>query len=118
MVQQAQFTLNLGRMVADAPKMPAWKAGDAFGRVRAGANLNLPPSKLKRSRGLALAACPFGTAADAVVGFTEAAVQRRGQAASASPRMHLPATSAWGLALRAFVAACPILRAAAKLVLS
>jgi Zn-dependent M28 family amino/carboxypeptidase len=38
MVQQAQFTLNLGRMVADAPKMPAWKAGDAFGRVRAGAN--------------------------------------------------------------------------------
>lgn len=38
MVQQAQFTLNLGRMVADAPKMPAWKAGDAFGRVRAAAN--------------------------------------------------------------------------------
>ena len=38
MVQQAQFTLNLGRMVADAPKMPAWKAGDAFGPVRAGAN--------------------------------------------------------------------------------
>ena len=35
MVQQAQFTLNLGRMVADAPKMPAWKAGDAFGKVRA-----------------------------------------------------------------------------------
>ncbi|MFL6710560.1 MAG: aminopeptidase, partial [Massilia sp.] len=38
MVQQAQFTLNLGRMVADAPKMPAWKAGDAFGRVRSAAN--------------------------------------------------------------------------------
>jgi Zn-dependent M28 family amino/carboxypeptidase len=37
MVQQAQFTLNLGRMVADSPKMPAWKAGDAFGRVRAAA---------------------------------------------------------------------------------
>ena len=37
MVQQAQFTLNLGRMIADAPKMPAWKAGDAFGKVRAGA---------------------------------------------------------------------------------
>jgi Zn-dependent M28 family amino/carboxypeptidase len=37
MVQQAQFTLNLGRMVADAPKMPAWKAGDAFGKVRAAA---------------------------------------------------------------------------------
>jgi Zn-dependent M28 family amino/carboxypeptidase len=35
MVQQAQFTLNLGRMVADAPKMPAWKAGDAFGKARA-----------------------------------------------------------------------------------
>ncbi|ATQ73754.1 aminopeptidase [Massilia violaceinigra] len=37
MVQQAQFTLNLGRRVADAPKMPAWKAGDAFGKVRASA---------------------------------------------------------------------------------
>ncbi|MES2130089.1 MAG: M28 family peptidase [Pseudomonadota bacterium] len=35
MVQQAQFTLNLGRMVADAPKMPEWKAGDAFGKARA-----------------------------------------------------------------------------------
>ncbi len=35
MVEQAQFTLNLGRAVADAPKMPAWKAGDAFGKVRA-----------------------------------------------------------------------------------
>jgi Zn-dependent M28 family amino/carboxypeptidase len=34
MVQQAQFTLNLGRMVADAPRMPAWKAGDQFGKVR------------------------------------------------------------------------------------
>jgi hypothetical protein len=33
MVQQAQFTLNLGRMVADAPKMPAWKAGDPFGKA-------------------------------------------------------------------------------------
>lgn len=37
MVQQAQFTLNLGRAIADAPKMPAWKAGDAFGQVRANA---------------------------------------------------------------------------------
>jgi Zn-dependent M28 family amino/carboxypeptidase len=37
MVQQAQFTLNLGRMIANASKMPAWKAGDAFGKVRAGA---------------------------------------------------------------------------------
>ena len=36
MVQQAQFTLNLGRMIANAPKMPAWMAGDAFGKVRAG----------------------------------------------------------------------------------
>jgi Zn-dependent M28 family amino/carboxypeptidase len=35
MVQQAQYTLNLGRAVADAPKMPGWKAGDAFGLVRA-----------------------------------------------------------------------------------
>ncbi|AKU22217.1 M28 family peptidase [Massilia sp. MB5] len=34
MTQQAQFTLNLGRMVADSPKMPTWKAGDAFGKVR------------------------------------------------------------------------------------
>jgi Zn-dependent M28 family amino/carboxypeptidase len=34
MVQQAQFTLNLGRMVADAPAMPKWKAGDQFGKVR------------------------------------------------------------------------------------
>ena len=37
MVQQAQFTLNLGRMIADAPRMPAWKAGDAFGKIRAAA---------------------------------------------------------------------------------
>lgn len=37
MVQQAQFTLNLGRAVADAPAMPAWKAGDQFGKVREGA---------------------------------------------------------------------------------
>jgi hypothetical protein len=35
MTQQAQFTLNLGEMVANAPKMPAWKAGDAFAKVRA-----------------------------------------------------------------------------------
>jgi Zn-dependent M28 family amino/carboxypeptidase len=34
MVQQAQFTLNLGRAVADVPKMPAWKAGDPFGKAR------------------------------------------------------------------------------------
>ncbi|MGZ8318996.1 MAG: M28 family peptidase [Telluria sp.] len=37
MVQQAQFTLNLGRMVANSPKMPSWKAGDAFGKARAAA---------------------------------------------------------------------------------
>lgn len=37
MVQQAQFTLNLGRAVADAPAMPTWKAGDQFGKVREGA---------------------------------------------------------------------------------
>jgi len=35
MVQQAQYTLNLGRMVADAPAMPAWKPGDQFGKARA-----------------------------------------------------------------------------------
>nr|WP_315483283.1 M28 family peptidase [uncultured Undibacterium sp.] len=35
MVQQAQFTLNLGRAVGDAAKMPAWKAGDPLGKVRA-----------------------------------------------------------------------------------
>ncbi len=35
MTQQAQFTLNLGRMVADAPQMPQWKAGDPFGAIRA-----------------------------------------------------------------------------------
>ena len=34
MTQQAQFTLNLGQMVANAAKMPAWKAGDAFGKAR------------------------------------------------------------------------------------
>jgi Zn-dependent M28 family amino/carboxypeptidase len=37
MVQQAQFTLNLGGMIANAPAMPAWKPGDAFGKIRAGA---------------------------------------------------------------------------------
>ena len=35
MTQQTQFTLYLGQAVANAPKMPAWKAGDAFGKVRA-----------------------------------------------------------------------------------
>ena len=34
MTQQAQFTLNLGQAVANAPKMPAWKADDAFGKAR------------------------------------------------------------------------------------
>jgi Zn-dependent M28 family amino/carboxypeptidase len=37
MVQQAQFTLNLGRTVADAPKAPMWKAGDPFGKARTAA---------------------------------------------------------------------------------
>jgi Zn-dependent M28 family amino/carboxypeptidase len=37
MVQQAQFTLNLGRMVADSPKAPQWKAGDPFGKARTAA---------------------------------------------------------------------------------
>jgi Zn-dependent M28 family amino/carboxypeptidase len=34
MLQQAQFTLNLGRAIADAPTMPQWKAGDPFGKKR------------------------------------------------------------------------------------
>ena len=34
MVQTAQYTLNLGRLVADAPKLPEWKAGDAFAKPR------------------------------------------------------------------------------------
>ncbi|MBY0238188.1 MAG: M28 family peptidase [Burkholderiaceae bacterium] len=34
MTQQAAFTLNLGQAVANAPKMPQWKAGDAFGKAR------------------------------------------------------------------------------------
>jgi Zn-dependent M28 family amino/carboxypeptidase len=33
-VQQAQFTLELGRLVADASALPAWKPGDPFGRAR------------------------------------------------------------------------------------
>ena len=35
MVQQAQYTLALGRVVADAPQLPQWKAGDPFGKARA-----------------------------------------------------------------------------------
>jgi Zn-dependent M28 family amino/carboxypeptidase len=35
MVQQAQFTLDLGRKIANGKTMPAWKAGDPFGLVRA-----------------------------------------------------------------------------------
>lgn len=34
MVQQAQFTLNLGYAVANAPAMPTWKKGEAFGSVK------------------------------------------------------------------------------------
>jgi Zn-dependent M28 family amino/carboxypeptidase len=37
MVQQAQFTLNLGQRVANAPAMPAWLKGDPLGKVREGA---------------------------------------------------------------------------------
>jgi Zn-dependent M28 family amino/carboxypeptidase len=37
MVQMAQFTLNLGQMVANSPKMPAWRAGDPFGKARVAA---------------------------------------------------------------------------------
>ena len=32
--QQAQFTLNLGYAVANAPAMPTWKKGEAFGSVK------------------------------------------------------------------------------------
>ncbi len=35
MLQQAQFTLNLGWRVANAPDLPQWKAGDPFGKIRA-----------------------------------------------------------------------------------
>ena len=34
MLEQAQFTLNLGYAVADAPTMPTWKKGDPFGSSR------------------------------------------------------------------------------------
>jgi len=34
MVQQAQFTLNLGYAVANAPAMPTWKKGDPFGSIK------------------------------------------------------------------------------------
>jgi Zn-dependent M28 family amino/carboxypeptidase len=34
MVQQAQFTLNLGQRVANAAAMPKWVKGDPFGQVR------------------------------------------------------------------------------------
>jgi len=34
MREQAQYTLNLGRAVADAEAMPVWRAGDPFGAVR------------------------------------------------------------------------------------
>ena len=34
MVQQAQFTLNLGYEVANAPAMPTWNKGEAFGAVK------------------------------------------------------------------------------------
>ena len=34
MVQQAQFTLNLGYEVANAPAMPTWNKGEAFGEVK------------------------------------------------------------------------------------
>ncbi len=33
-VDMAQFALDLGRLVADAPAMPAWKAGTPFARPR------------------------------------------------------------------------------------
>ena len=35
MVQEAQYTLNLGQAIANAPRMPAWRKGDPFGAARA-----------------------------------------------------------------------------------
>jgi len=34
MTEQAQFTLNLGREIANAKSMPAWKENDVFSKVR------------------------------------------------------------------------------------
>jgi Zn-dependent M28 family amino/carboxypeptidase len=34
MVQQAQFTLNLGYAVANSPVAPSWKPGEAWGKVK------------------------------------------------------------------------------------
>ncbi|MGV7208852.1 M28 family peptidase [Oxalobacteraceae bacterium A2-2] len=34
MVQMAQYTLNLGRLIANGARMPEWKAGDPFGQPR------------------------------------------------------------------------------------
>ncbi|WP_338846386.1 M28 family peptidase [Massilia sp. W12] len=34
MREQAQFTLNLGRALADAPALPQWKPGDPFAKAR------------------------------------------------------------------------------------
>jgi len=34
MVQTAQYTLNLGRLIANGAKLPEWKAGDAFAKPR------------------------------------------------------------------------------------
>ena len=34
MVQQAQFTLNLGYELANGKAMPAWKKGDPFSFVK------------------------------------------------------------------------------------
>lgn len=34
MQQQAQFTLNLGYLIANAASMPTWNKGEAFGRVK------------------------------------------------------------------------------------
>ncbi len=34
MVQTAQYTLNLGRLIANGARLPEWKAGDAFAKPR------------------------------------------------------------------------------------
>jgi len=37
MTQTAQYTLALGRLIADAPHMPQWNPDDAFAKARVAA---------------------------------------------------------------------------------
>lgn len=47
MVQQAQFTLNLGIAVPNAPKMPLWKAGDPHSSRKCIGRIKLSPTALR-----------------------------------------------------------------------